>query len=396
MTGTLRNIGRRCVALPAAALVLVAFISVPAGATPVAHDASGTTAHPTARALSSMDWQFLTLTNQARAQAGLGPLAMVPGLANNALGWSQTMAAQQNLYHCSCWASQITSVDPNWTNIGQNIGFGYDPASMQASFMNSAPHRANILGAYRFIGIGADVDGAGRIWVTVNFLNATDNPGTVQPPPTNLPPAQGASFWKATFADFLHSTPPAAWLSVPVSIDQNARMLTVLPMTRNGTWTGPRINALYESAFGRPADPVGLAGWTSLIANGLGFIDTAGSVYSSPEFWARNGSNVTGWVTGLYQAILHRLPDPTGLAGWVNWVSTGQLSLMAVARDIYQSPENRAARVAALYPVLLGRPADPAGLAGWTAWLGTNDDLLLAAALGGSAEYLSRAIARHP
>jgi len=81
-------------------------------------------------------------------------------------------------------------------------------------------------------------------------------------------------------------------------------------------------------------------------------------------------------VSRLYLAALRRVPDPTGLDNWVNYVRGGNsLQVMADAFAASQEFINRYGAmtnqdyVAQLYRDVLGREADPAGLASWTALL---------------------------
>ena len=55
------------------------------------------------------------------------------------------------------------------THWGENVGYGYTPATLETAFMASAPHRANILGQYTQVGVGAATGSNGMLWVTVDF-----------------------------------------------------------------------------------------------------------------------------------------------------------------------------------------------------------------------------------
>ena len=55
----------------------------------------------------------------------------------------------------------------------ENVGFGPDTTALQNAFMNSPPHRANILGDYNRVGVGAAFDGNGTLWVTLDFIKGT-------------------------------------------------------------------------------------------------------------------------------------------------------------------------------------------------------------------------------
>ena len=93
------------------------------------------------------------LINQDRAAAGLAPLQWSPCLANVAAGQAARMAAQGYISHAN---GRILDLGCKLgTRSGENIGFqggGINDAAMNAWFMGDAPHRANILGPYHYVG----------------------------------------------------------------------------------------------------------------------------------------------------------------------------------------------------------------------------------------------------
>jgi hypothetical protein len=70
------------------------------------------------------------------------------------------------------------------------------------------------------------------------------------------------------------------------------------------------------------------------------------------------------YVTQLYQDILHRAPDDSGLTSWVGLLDQGA-SRAQVALGIADSPEGRGVQVDGFYQHYLHRAADAAGRAGW-------------------------------
>ena len=125
---------------------------------------------PTASASSSSS--FVSLVNSARASHGLQGYAVSSQLTSVALGQAERMASQQRLYHNPSLASQVTS----WKYVGENVGYGPDVATLFQAFMNSSPHRANILDHdFTQIGVGA-VTKNSTLWVSMVFrepLHAT-------------------------------------------------------------------------------------------------------------------------------------------------------------------------------------------------------------------------------
>jgi len=112
--------------------------------------------------------------NRARTEAGLAPLGVAVQLTGVARRWSAQMAADDRLAHNPGYAAQITG---GWQRVAENVGFAQDAsaqvsglvASLHSSFMNSQGHRDNVLGDYDQVGVGAVLDSAGKLWVTVNF-----------------------------------------------------------------------------------------------------------------------------------------------------------------------------------------------------------------------------------
>ncbi len=112
--------------------------------------------------------------NTARKQHDLRPLRVKVQLRGVARDWSGRMANRNVLAHNPRYATQITG---SWQRAGENVGYiGGTGASVRQlvggvhrMLMRSPGHRANILGRYNRVGIGARFDAAGRLWVTQNF-----------------------------------------------------------------------------------------------------------------------------------------------------------------------------------------------------------------------------------
>jgi hypothetical protein len=108
---------------------------------------------------------FESLTNSARAAAGLAPYTISSDLSAVALAQAQRMASSQKLYHNPSLATAVK----NWSWVGENVGYGPSVTTLQNAFMNSPDHRANILDhQFTQVGVGA-VTVNGTIWVSVVF-----------------------------------------------------------------------------------------------------------------------------------------------------------------------------------------------------------------------------------
>lgn len=139
--------------------------------TPAAAAAVAAPAPPAAPAAPAGASRQEALTNQARASAGLPPLAWSACLAGIAQQHAGEMAAAGHIYHGDgVERAQGCGLDSRQT--GENVGFtspGIDDSRVFDAFMQSSGHRANILGPYHYVGtdwvLGAD--GAG--YVSVEF-----------------------------------------------------------------------------------------------------------------------------------------------------------------------------------------------------------------------------------
>jgi hypothetical protein len=132
------------------------------------------------------EFAFIDLLNQHRADAGLPGLTMSAGLSDYARAHSQQMAAAGSIFHSSNLSAIAGAVAPNWRTAGENVGVGGSVSVLDTALMNSAPHRANILGAYNYVGIGVAYNG-NRVFVTEMFV-ATTTPITARSRPGSSPP----------------------------------------------------------------------------------------------------------------------------------------------------------------------------------------------------------------
>ncbi len=96
-----------------------------------------------------------------------------------------------------------------------------------------------------------------------------------------------------------------------------------------------------------------------------------------------------GFLAQVYQDVLGRAIDATGLASWSPLLDEG-ISQQDVAADILATPEANTYLVQGLYTQLLGRPADPTGLAGWVGVLAQGGTVeQVKAGIMGTDEFLT-------
>jgi hypothetical protein len=111
------------------------------------------------------------------------------------------------------------------------------------------------------------------------------------------------------------------------------------------------IYRIYAAAFNRIPDAPGLGYWIYQSDAGQNAIQIATGFTYSKEFQIlysatildnyATGANLTQLVTGFYTNVLHRLPDPNGLAFYVNSLQTRAKTLGQVLAEIADSAENR-------------------------------------------------------
>jgi uncharacterized protein YkwD len=111
-----------------------------------------------------------TLINQDRARYGLAPLTWNSCLYNVAVSNAQRMSAQGFISHTNGPNADL-SCGPTRQG-GENVGYwsaGVNDTQLNTMFMNSADHRANILGPYHYVATAWAVDSRGYGYIAVEF-----------------------------------------------------------------------------------------------------------------------------------------------------------------------------------------------------------------------------------
>jgi len=120
---------------------------------------------PDPDSVRAVEQRMVELTNEARRDAGVGPLSVDSGLTAASRDWACDMAGRENLQH-----------DPNFADSGaqgENVAFRTDPGDdvallLHEQFMNSPPHRENLLNP-RWSEIGIGFCPTNGFWVTERF-----------------------------------------------------------------------------------------------------------------------------------------------------------------------------------------------------------------------------------
>ena len=129
---------------------------------------------------------LLESTNQERTARGLGPLAWDPALAGAAslhvLAMIQANMLSHQLPGEPDVAHRAAKQGAHFSAVAENIAYGSDPATIEQQWMQSPPHRANILDPrMNLMGVGLLASG-GTLWAVEDFAAGSPvlAPGAVE------------------------------------------------------------------------------------------------------------------------------------------------------------------------------------------------------------------------
>lgn len=120
------------------------------------------------------------------------------------------------------------------------------------------------------------------------------------------------------------------------------------------------VYRLYRAIFDRDPDPAGYDGWAETLAAGsMGFEQVVESFMTAPEFTATYGAATSDadFVTLLYENVLKRAPDASGLDGWVTRLEEG-MSRVKLVVFFLSSPEFTETSAAGLEAFITGLGPD--------------------------------------
>lgn len=70
---------------------------------------------------------------------------------NKAQAWAEKLAREGRIYH----STLSDGINTRWCGLGENVGYGAGPASIQDAYMKSSGHRANVLNTtWNGVGVG--------------------------------------------------------------------------------------------------------------------------------------------------------------------------------------------------------------------------------------------------
>jgi subtilisin-like proprotein convertase family protein len=270
-----------------------------------------------------------------------GPALSLQGPSTVAPGASYTL----NLAASGAGADALN----NWT---VNWGDGTQTAFTDEAQPPSPSHTyANGPGTYTVSVSGNSSDGGtsatGTAAVTVDYTDPNQR------------------FVSQAYLDVLQRPADAAGLAFWThSLDLGMpRTQVALALEKSAEHCGIEVDRLYQTYLHRPADPAGRAGWVAALMAGVSETDVARTFLSSSEYTASH-ADALSFVNGLYADVLGRAADPTGQSAMLQALQEGE-SRTQLAWAVLTSPEHYQQIVQALYENILHRPPDATGLAGW-------------------------------
>jgi uncharacterized protein YkwD len=118
-----------------------------------------------AQAVSDEEATFGAMMNQVRDNRGVRTLKVTERLSDLARRHSRQMAKRNELFHSDL---RRTFRGFAYRMVGENVGYGGSLDQLLDAFMDSPPHRENLVGRWRKTGVGVYHEGD-RVWITQLF-----------------------------------------------------------------------------------------------------------------------------------------------------------------------------------------------------------------------------------
>ncbi len=346
---------------------------------------------------TSAEAEMLNKVNSDRQASGLAPMGDDGAAAALARRWAKTMGDSGSLRHNPNLHSDVSrEVTNQWTRVGENVGMGSSASSVYGMFMGSSAHRANIMGDYNRIGVGAYRDDAGRMWVTIVFVKGPDLAHPAAAPFPSF--SEGVN---RQYLDFLGRSSDLSGLGFWHSglsggtVDETGLVQAFLDSNEFGATASPVVR-LYLAYFRRIPDYGGLTYWISEHRGGMSLTAISDQFAQSQEFRGTYGSlSDSQFVDRVYTNVLGRPADSEGQAYWTDQLRSGRLTRGGMMVGFSESAENRGGTdanvdVIVTYVGMLRRSPDQSGYAYWVDQAKKGGLRQLIGGVLGSTEYGKR------
>src|SRR5262249_5867177 len=130
---------------------------------------------------------------------------------------------------------------------------------------------------------------------------------------------QEGSWIRAAYQDMLRRTPSAgetaAWIA---SIEKGLTIPQLADfLSRSSEYNLVLVYSWYHSYLGRAPGPGEAAGWANQLNSGVSRVSIVNALVQSDEYWARAGSNPTGFLNKIFVDLLGRLPSADEANRWL-------------------------------------------------------------------------------
>jgi hypothetical protein len=203
-----------------------------------------------------------------------------------------------------------------------------------------------------------------------------------------------ATFVNSAFQDILGRKPDTGGLNFYVGLLNSGSATREQVATALLTSTEYRINLVnadFKGYLNRPVATPDISYWVGQIQQGVPDEQLIVRIGGSLEGYQNNGNGHKQWITRLYNKVLGRDPEASGLQFYLNILTGGyQNQRILTAQSIASSTEARTNRIKDSYTKYLGRPASPGDVNSWLAQFLTGmSNQQFVANLVGSGEYFA-------
>ncbi len=257
-----------------------------------------------------------------------------------------------------------STIGPNGT-LWTETGFNYNEIDLQSSVVDTLTTSALASGSADVLQVQSGA-GGNYLVATVNSSTPVESASVTWGDGTSSPATVAADGNGA----FQISADPKYQTSGDFTYQVNVTNQSGVQTTVMGTaFVAPALNQhfisqLYEDLLQRSPDPSGLSYWSAQLGQGTTRSAVVSAILDSPE-------GIKAQVDQLYSNLLHRSADPAGEQADVNYLANGGswdgLRAILLASPEYQqlSGGPSGSYIGDLYQVLLGRAIDPMGFAYW-------------------------------
>jgi len=221
----------------------------------------------------SQEADLAARVNAVRTSRGLNALIVDSGISSVARNWASQIAANGALSHNPNLANELP---PGWTDMGENVAFGPDTATIERDLESDPPHYANLVNPrFTHLGVGV-VEVNGRLWAVQDFAGyGSASPSSAGDPyawptsaPSGPPPTVAPAPTAVTTTTTAVAAVSAAAATAPATVTPSPPPAPAAPTAARGVgqvaFTGGR--------FDRPlrvAATVLVLGFSLLVVAGL-------------------------------------------------------------------------------------------------------------------------------